>query len=523
MYNVFLVDDEPFIIEGLEAILEWNDYGLEIVGSANNGEEAWQYLKDHPCDIVVTDITMPKMTGLQLIEKLKDTHSHMRYIILSGYNEFSYVREGIKLGVENYLLKPINLDEFKTTLETTVQKLDQTRARQQAELHNRDILRDNILYRWIRDQIHTEELLQRTELLDIDLNHPYYMVCLIRLETLDKRNQVQQRHDQLDKLDWTWLNKEFEEAYCVREWDGEIALVFGLTKEADKQAVLERLDTWKRKMEERISAYLQITIGSIQSGYLNASASYSHAKQVQPYHLVSMEEPWIDYEEINKYHSSRPSAVRLEIEPYLKLLVDRDKAGVAERLSEDLERLRETDGAEPQDIRNFIVELLIRWSELVKDEEIHLEEETNWFDAIYKVHSIETLKEHVISIASGIIDHYDEPEQRSPVIKQVLTHIEQNYREEMSLKTLAQVFHMSPVYLGQLFQKEVQSTFSDYLNKTRIRAAKQLLIETPYRMTEISEQVGYWDKSYFYKQFKKYVGISPKEYRELHQKQLSEG
>lgn len=521
MYNVFLVDDEPFIIEGLEAILEWNDYGLQIVGHANNGEEAWNYLKDHPCDIVVSDIMMPKMTGLQLIEKLKDAHPHMRYIILSGYNEFSYVREGIKLGVENYLLKPINLEEFKTTLETTVQKLDQTKARQQAELHNRDILRDNILYRWVRDQIHTEELLQRADLLGIDFVHPYYLTALIRLERHGKLAQDDQMNV-LDELNWSWLDA-FEEAYCVREWDGEVALVFGLSAAEEKEQVVSRLSQWKLEEESKLGEQLQITIGSTEPGYLNASKSYMHAKQVQPYHLVSMDEPWIDYEEINQYHSSRPASVRPEVEPYLKLLVDRSKDGISERLSEDLERLRETEGAEPQDVRNFIVELLIHWSEFIKDEEIKQVEDQNWFDAVYRVHSIEMLKEHVLRIAADIIDHYDEPEQRSPVVKQVLTHIEQNYREEMSLKTLAQVFHMSPVYLGQLFQKEVQSTFSDYLNKTRIRAAKQLLVETPYRMNEISEQIGYWDKSYFYKQFKKYVGISPKEYRELHQKQLSEG
>ncbi|MCG7408091.1 response regulator transcription factor [Paenibacillus sp. ACRRX] len=518
MYDVFLVDDEPFIIEGLQSILEWNDYGLTIVGQAENGEEAWKQLQERPVDLVVTDIMMPKMTGLQLIEKVKGLHPQTRFIILSGYNEFVYVKEGIKLGVENYLLKPINLEEFCSTLETTVQKLDQTLSHKQAEQHNRDILRDNVLYRWIRDQIHLEELQQRAELLGIRFVHPYYWTILIRTES-DNGLELDMDLKQQEKLakGAQAFVKEFAEGYCIREWDGEIALVIGLNQLADKTLIAERLILWKLDMEKQHDTALQVTTGSVQSGYALASVSYSHAKQVQPYHLVKDEDSIIDYEETLNYRSSRPSSVQPDINPYVKLLYAKDKEGIHRLLDDDFERLRVVEGAEPRDIRNFAVELLIAWKQSINDEALHASEgEQDWFDAVYRIQSIQALKEHLEQAAVKLIDLLNQPQDMSPVVKQVLQHIDDRYAEELSLKTLSQVYNINPVYLGQLFQKEVQCTFSDYLNKTRIKMAKQMLIETNYRMTDIAEKVGYWDKSYFYKQFKKYVGISPKEYREIH-------
>ncbi|MCR8844699.1 response regulator transcription factor [Paenibacillus sp. SC116] len=517
MFEVFLVDDEPFIIEGLQSILEWNDYGLTIVGQAENGEAAWQALQERPVDLVVTDIMMPKMTGLQLIERMKHTHPHTRFIILSGYNEFGYVKEGIKLGVENYLLKPINLEEFRATLETTVQKMEQSRSSQLVEQHNRDILRENVLYRWVRDQIHMEELQQRADMLDLQFKHAYYWTVLVRMEGEYTPDIQQIQQEQL----WFAANefmRSFEYSFIVREWDGEVVFVFGLGDEqADKELLLGALKSWKQEMEQKLGGIpLQVTTGSIQAGYTKAAQSYAHAKQLQPYHLVRMDENILDYEEAMRYRSSRPSSLQPDIESYVRLLYAKNREHLHEQLEQDFLHLTESDGAEPRDVHNFAVELLMVWKQSIKETAIQLPvKDIDWFSEVYRLHSLDAIREHVAKIADHLIDLLTQPQDMSPVVKQVLQHMEERYAEELSLKTLSQVYNINPVYLGQLFQKEMNGTFSDYLNKTRIKNAKRLLIETHYRMTEIAEKVGYWDKSYFYKQFKKYVGTSPKEYREM--------
>ncbi|GAC42334.1 response regulator transcription factor [Paenibacillus popilliae] len=516
MYSVFLVDDEPFIIEGLQTILEWNDYGVSVAGTAENGEEAWKKLQEEPVDLMITDIMMPRMTGLQLIEKVKQAHPQTRFIILSGYNEFMYVKEGIKLGVENYLLKPINREEFRSTLETTVQKIDNSRVHRMAEQHNRDILRDNVLYRWLRDSIHLEELQQRADLLNIHFTHPYYLVVLVRPEMrMDQETEYEMQEEVVSHA--RRLLEQANGGFCVPEWDGEIAIIFGLYRSEEKEELMGRLREWKRKAEGTLSTSLQITLGSVQEGYAHASASYLHAKRVQPYHLVCTDDEWVDADEIADYRSSRPADVQPETEPYVKLLYDRDKEQLRKQLEADFEQLSATPGVAPRDIRNFAVELLIAWKQAVKGIAHYLvEEERDWFDDIYHIQTLEVLKDHVFQVGYRMMGLLAEPEHRSPVIKQVLHDIHARYAEELSLKTLSQVYNINPVYLGQLFQKEVQLTFSDYLNKTRIKMAKEMLVNTNQHMSDIAAHVGYWDKSYFYKQFRKYVGVSPKEYREYH-------
>jgi two-component system response regulator YesN len=113
MYKVYLLDDEPFILEGLKYIVDWEDYGFEIIGSANNGEDGLKEILSMDIDLVLTDIMMPKMTGLELIDNLIKLNYHTNFIVLSAFQEFEYAKKAISMGAENYILKPI--DKTTTT------------------------------------------------------------------------------------------------------------------------------------------------------------------------------------------------------------------------------------------------------------------------------------------------------------------------------------------------------------------------------------------------------------------------
>jgi two-component system, response regulator YesN len=124
MYKVFIVDDEPLILEGLHHIINWEAQELEIIGTAINGNDALEKMKTLKVDIILTDIRMPETDGLELIRKTKETNPCIKYIIMSGYDDFEYLKECIKLGIENYLLKPINQEELLSTLVNTVDKIE---------------------------------------------------------------------------------------------------------------------------------------------------------------------------------------------------------------------------------------------------------------------------------------------------------------------------------------------------------------------------------------------------------------
>lgn len=180
MYNVLLVDDEPFITEGLSDAIDWSGFGLEVVGSAENGKQALELLRQVPTDILITDISMPVMDGLELIRQARELLPGLKVIILSGYNEFNYLKEGMRLGIENYLLKPVHFEELRATLRDTVDKLNAARPERAFGEDEIGILRDNIMKRWLTGKIGAAELAERLEMLGIRLEKPYSAVAIVR-------------------------------------------------------------------------------------------------------------------------------------------------------------------------------------------------------------------------------------------------------------------------------------------------------------------------------------------------------
>ncbi|WP_285229350.1 response regulator [Paenibacillus polymyxa] len=180
MYKVFIVDDEPFIIEGLYDIVDWSSFGMEIVSHAGNGQAALQALTSQPVDILITDISMPLMNGLDLIREARRVKPELKVIILSGFNEFEYLKEGMQLGIENYLLKPINVEELESTLSNTASKLDHTLSPQADDAYGIQILKDNILHRWLTGQIAATEFEERAQFMNLSLDAPDVAVAILR-------------------------------------------------------------------------------------------------------------------------------------------------------------------------------------------------------------------------------------------------------------------------------------------------------------------------------------------------------
>lgn len=277
MYRVFLVDDEPFIIEGLYDIIDWAAFGLEIVGSAENGQDALEALKESSADILLTDISMPVMDGLTLIREARQFRPDLKVIILSGFNEFDYIKSGLKLGVENYLLKPINIDELQETLANTIDKLNTTRPDRLFSDYDIRILRDNILYRWLTGRIAPNELIERTDMLEIRLDAPYLVTAIIRTES-----QFEPSYEAVQRL-----AMEDPSMLPFVDIDGDLVIVFMLE---DKELGKEKAMTMLENMQKRFApSPMRISLGSVEAVGEGAPQSYAHAKKAQEYFLLSDE------------------------------------------------------------------------------------------------------------------------------------------------------------------------------------------------------------------------------------------
>ncbi|MCJ8013047.1 response regulator transcription factor [Paenibacillus sp. KQZ6P-2] len=504
MYKVFIVDDEPFIIEGLYDILDWSSFGLEIVGHAENGRQALDALASTPVDLLITDISMPVMNGLNLIAEARKLHPDLKVIILSGFNEFDYLKEGMKLGIENYLLKPINVEELESTLSNTVEKMDSTRSSELYGTFDVQILKDNTLYRWLTGQIAAGEFRERADLLGFDLEKPYKVVAVLRSKEVESFNRISEQI------------RDEKEVTSFRDVDGDLVLIGHLRHRTEGKTnfieLLKRISNEQSSLNEPV----QIGIGCVVQLPEEASLSYKEAKQSLEYFMVYPDSSIIDYTSLKENRKSSGTETSIHWEEYAKLILVRDQEGLTQKIRDDFEQMQKVEGILPEDLRNTALELVIRFKmELAQIK--HTDETDIFKKGLSNLRSSGTFDDLVVSlqeVAKATVGSLMQ-DAKNPVVSQVLIHIHNHYADELSLKTLGAQYHIHPVYLGQLFHKETGDSFAEYINKYRIEKAKEQLKNTNLKVHEIARNVGYWETGYFYKQFRKYVGISPTDFKGL--------
>lgn len=525
MYKVLLVDDEPFIIQGLKQIIDWEEYGMEICGAAASGLEALHTLETTPADILITDIRMPKMNGLELIRRLKIENAATRFIVLSGYDDFEYLKESIQLGIENYLLKPVNQEELLTTLVTTIRKIE-TDTNRALNLHKDiNIIRENILNRWVANSIMPSEFLERSSLLGIDLENTQYCVSVLRLlpgagETNPTssngfRDGLQSEAGQLCKA----VIREETPAMVFNTPDGDILVLF-VQKQAplEKNRIQEVLRRCLQQIEQRLQVPSFVTIGSLESDYLTVHRSYAHAMKLQEYRLILPSNSILDYDSVKKSPATIRSTEYIDFEKLKKLFAENDKLGIQSLIDDIFHNLSVLEGITPAFAQNIAAEILVGIITAVKSLTLGQKNISGLFgytfSEIFNLQRLDDMVEWLKNISTAFLEYINEQtENINPLVKRALEFIHACYYQDISLKTLADRFNTNANYLGQLFKNETGEYFSDYLNLFRINKAKEMFVTTSSKSADISSRVGYTDQSYFYRMFRKYTGVSPAEFR----------
>lgn len=551
MRTVFFVDDEPLIAQGLSSITDWEGYGLCPVGYAGDGVQALERLGEQGADLVITDIMMPRMNGLELIEESKKRYPRTRYIVLSGYEEFEYVKIGIRLGIENYILKPINIEELEATLIRIAEVWEREEANLVRQEEDRRLLRGNVLARWTEGTIEREELIQRAELLGIPTDCAAYRVDVLRLlvggaepdaERISKVGggsgmgptiqagaesapvlrggnasaKAECADSPAERLDLARLADHCEAllsaaetgaaALCFADAGGDLVCIrFRRAAEPPRAASSgaaqpeESLAEAARQLGRWAGAAVWLAGGGETPDIVGVRACFAQAKgQFRRLLLAGEQALWVTGPDTRPGPMPASSRTWEEVlfgspAEAAGLLPRREPTNAAVRLM--VEAVREAGGpAEPD------------YAEL--------------YAPLQRISTLEQLRRHVRDTirraAAGPLPEAAESAASSAHVAFLLEQIRSHYAEELSLKTLSQRLDLHPNYLGQLFQQETGSNFSDALNRRRIERATSLLLHTDRRTAEIGSEVGYLDNSYFYRQFKKYTGLSPTELRQMY-------
>lgn len=515
MYQVIIVDDEALIREGVSKLISWETYEMEVVGLLSGGQAALNFIKNNPVDIVITDIKMPHMDGLTLIRKCQEKYPNVKFIVLSGYTDFDLVKEAVKLGIENYLVKPIDQAEFIQTLLSLAEKLDQESEELRIKEEGAKILRDNIVWRWITGNISNSELKEKKQYLEFPIEKNY-QVAVIHLKGNDEDVDT-------DKEKLIDINEQIK-GYISRSRESiglyTVNFVYLLFPNADKkqEIIREILLKVARIIERNDFDSYEISVGGIHQNPDMIYKSYHQAVLTMDNSVFS-----------SKQHILYYSDTQLDMVVYTRKMLDEviqleactewnDKSGVNGMVDTIMKTALETHHQKKELIQSFaaivvtnIIHSILQVNCSLDAEADPLEEKITEVYSLQYYEDIIAWMKDTISLALDMCQ--TEKNHYSETLVSIIRYLRSNYGKEINLKTVADQFQMNPLYLGRLFKSETGICFTDYINNLRIRKAKQLLLDTNLTTRQIAEAVGYLNTNYFFPIFKRQVGLSPTEFR----------
>ena len=540
MIKLFLVEDEIVMRDGIKKHIDWEKESIDFVGEASDGELAYPMILDLKPDILITDIKMPFMDGLELSELVKKELPNINIIILSGYDEFTYAQKAVSLGVTEYLLKPITPSKLLETIKKVQQKIEEERqaenevdwSREELEEKN-DVARLRLFEALIMNSMSMSEMLDEAKELGVNLTARYYRIVRLYFgvegEQVDAFSETRNAfRSELTGL----INDSYSGYYLVdRGIDGFILLLTG----NDEKEVTENLEGFIQRVVElagRIddSQYF-IGVGNvvnrlseIKNTYFEANKAFAHRFLDGPNQVIysydaagikyspADNQPGMDISRlISNEHSHKALETFLktgsfdEAEPFLD--------GVFNSIGEQnlssvmflnyitmdcyfiIVRFLNEIGGDPQELEDELGNI-----------NSFLKEMTGWKD------SLMFLK----SCLKKVIEVRDSRSEKKygKILHKAIEYIDDNFdKEDISLNAVSSVANISPNHFSAIFSQEMGVTFIEYLIRKRMEKAKELLMTTDMRSSEIAYQVGYKDPHYFSFTFKKTQGMTTREYR----------
>ncbi|MFK7697297.1 response regulator [Paenibacillus sp. HJGM_3] len=518
MFKALIVDDEPQIRKGLRTIISWEQYGFTVVGEASDGMDALQAAREQQPDLVITDVRMPRMDGMELSRELRSVRPDTQVLVLSGYNEFAYAKEALRHGVADYLLKPVDPAELGRSLERMYDRLWGRLQQAMKEKEKAGALRQFFLNKLMRGEVYGDPV-EAARKYGVRLQADRFAVMVVSID----------RYGEFlvslpgEEIGW----KRYAIGNVIQELLPPNSYMFDLSEQ--RFGVLltgteESVRQYGRATAERIAAstiqYVkeEVTVGLGET--VQQPAMLRHGCQTA---LTALEHKFlVDTERVFVYDAQERSRPFEEIPWDDTGLLQAIRDGAEARLLQETGRLLaplEGRYAARDTVKYAVLSTIMRLAKMT--EEFHGEWQALYtgkfreLERILEQGVMKQLNAFLYELGLEICRHIDTVRNRKTDsrVRDMIGYIEQHYASELNLKELSKLFYINTVYLGQLFKKETGEYFNDYINKVRIGHASRLLAETSWPAAEIAEKVGYKYVDHFYRQFKLTFGMNPGEYR----------
>ncbi len=532
MIKLLLVEDEQIIREGMEEMINWNAHGITICGSLSNGLDAYNRFNEYNPDILLTDIRMPKMNGLELIKKLKEDGNEFETILLSGFDDFEFAKAGIQLGAVDYLLKPCRPEAILQSVLRAKEKINKSQEKiqfiqtlEQSWSKHLPLIKGRKLLEWMHGTTKpSENLVAQIGELKIRLINKKPHVAIIHIDRDSENEQCEM------KLEFIQENIiEIAQSILAPVYDNHIEIMpdgegivwcgnCSIQNYNDLKKVLEEI---QNQVFRRFQLHISIGVGTIYNTLDSLHQSYQEAS-------IAIEKLFFQGKGKILFYSELQWNIQLD-----------DSSEMEEKLT-NLEKLifQYLD----DDERSKALEELRNWLDLLKSHSLYTKQKilinatsfmanlqkftyekkitsSEWDESIKKNMELLPKLESFNSISNMIRESVEElikimntQFNIHKTVREAIRIIKLKYNTNLTLENLAKKVFVSPTYLSSLFKQELGVNYLDYLHQYRIKKAK-ILLKQGFKIYAIAKSVGYQDERHFSNTFKKWVGMTPSQYQ----------
>lgn len=530
-YTVLLVDDEEEVIQVIIKKIDWESLGFTVIGYANNGVKALEMVEEFQPDVVMTDIKMPYMDGMELCKRIKAEFPATKILLFTGFDEFEYAKEAVHLEVGEYILKPVNSAELTRVFAQMKTKLDQeisdkrnVEVLQKYYMESLPFLQANFYSSLIEGRIHENEVPKYLLDYQISFNGPFY--CCLIVHTSSSRvpeemnplllsTSVQKQAK--ERLGEKWRAKCFS-------YLGNTILIMQLRSESEVSELTDECDRFCRYADRIIGAAVTVGIGQVCGNILELPMSYASAREAVSYRVLYGASRAINIKEIAPREISSSGAVNdTELPNLFKMIRLGSEEEIAKAAGKYLKQLS-LSAKSLQQYHVAVMELISELYRFAANNDIGTEDFLGDLRKLYStLLDLETdaLGRWLIDVSLAFRERLINARSSSTksYVFKAMDYVHNNYAdEELSLDHICRILNVSNSYFSTVFKKETGNSFIGYLTDYRMEQASRQLIETDEKNYIIAKNVGYADPNYFSYVFKRQFGVSPSKYRVEHTK-----
>lgn len=530
VYKLAIVDDEPLIRESINQSIEWEKLNCNVVLTASEVVSVFEYLETKELDIILLDINMPEMDGLTFAEKLKEMGYDIKIIIISAYQDFTHVKSAFRLGVFDYIAKPIRNEEVITIVNKVIEEIDKETEAKQLEVlkeqerqmlddyfkQSKQLVQNNLLTSFIKGNKDNNDLEKIIEV--IPKKTKGYSAIVIK---------------QLCKLEHTVINKKYildyfkknnnHHNYRIRTTviDDNVVLIIFFTKKFKEYSTREILKNICHSFLNYIKnwehVFVYIGVSSYYSKIDQLNQSYMNALHVAENQFFTSKNK-ISFEDGSQNERHYKFSIIHDLDSFYNILEESNDTKSTDKIKQKLSQLFNQISKYCNNnidlAKSLITEVCITIVRFYADKNDNMQDGFSVNNIIEDIDMIENM-DKAENYVFGVLKRLTEKENNnySPIIQSAIVYIKQNYNKNISLDILSNHLCINPSYLSRLMKKETNKNFSEIVLDTRLNASKKLLKDPKLRLNEIAVLVGYKDYAYFYQVFKKSLGITPMDYR----------